>query len=127
MNTEIKLYDIKIINYGRFLYNCQYKVYYYLEIIIDNNETVYCWKTYEDFYILYKILLKQYGQKIKYFPKEYGFEKYFNKKYNILIHYNIYKLNLFLQDILKNKNLQWGIAIDNNLIAYKRRVKEKYD
>jgi hypothetical protein len=127
MNHEIKLYDIKIINFCRFLHNCQYTVHYYLEITIDNDEIVYCWKTYEDFYILYKILLKQYGQKIKHFPKEYGFERYFNKKYNLLIHYKIYKLNLFLQDILKNKNLQWGIAIDNNIIAYKRRVKEKYE
>jgi hypothetical protein len=119
---EISLLCAKIVDYKVIKNLSHHYILYNLQITNINYDTVYCWKRYSDFDLLYNTLIKQKGftkSVLPALPKKYIFGNFKEKNINC----RITDLNNFLLFASTNDKMQWGIKVNDNINVYKRRIK----
>lgn len=124
--SEILLESIRIIDFKIMHYTGISYVLYKLEIKTKNYKTLYCWKRYRDFELLYNTLIneKKYTKHIlPKLPKKIIFGNLNHKKINK----RILSLNNFLDIMCYDLRLQWGIYINDDIQVYKRRFRDFYN
>lgn len=122
LSQEISLVSAKVVDI-RVTYKHRKKfVEYKLQVKTHRHGTLYVWRRYSAFRRLAANLETKSGyksDKIPALPKKLVFGNFSKKK----IQGRVIQLNQFLEEATSDKNLQWGIRIDNNTCVYKRRVK----
>ena len=119
---EIRLQSVKIIDYKIINYINHSYVLYKLEIKNYNYKTVYCWKRYNDFELLYTKLIKDKSHNKNILPKIPKKIIFGNLLYNNILQ-RINELNNFLLILSNNEEIQWGINVNDDINIYKRRNK----
>ncbi|KAF0714587.1 hypothetical protein As57867_003788, partial [Aphanomyces stellatus] len=121
--TEIAIQGARIVGH-RIQTNSTGKPYaeYHLEIYTKNHGTLDVWHRYSTFRNLATTLRVKngyHGQDIPELPNK----KWFGNLSPSVIQERTVRLNAFLRAAVAAENLQWGIRVDDNTCAFKRRVR----